>query len=118
MSESADREVSGMALTSSAQAAAHGGNWCQSKWLAVAELLVVALILVADARHLIPFSKTPFLLALGWLSLWLRNSSGRGIGVSRYRSWRVMLGMGIAAGCLMEALEISKFFVLYAEILD
>ena len=66
----------------------------------------MALIFVADARHLIPFSKTPFLLALGWLSLRLRNSNCRGIGLSRYRSWKVTLGMGIAAGCLMEALEI------------
>ena len=35
------------------------GDWRQSKWLAPAELLVVALIFVADAHHLIYFSKTP-----------------------------------------------------------
>ena len=41
-------------------------NWHDSKWLANGELVVVALIFVADARHLIPFSKTPFLLVAGW----------------------------------------------------
>lgn len=92
-------------MPSSAQSADRG-NWRQSKWLAVAELVVVALIFMADARRLIPFSKTPFLLAFGWLSLWLRKFSWRSIGLSRYRSWRATLGMGIAAGSLMEALEI------------
>jgi len=48
------------------------GDWRQSKWLAIGELIVVGLIFVADARHLIPFSKTPFLLAFGWISLWVR----------------------------------------------
>jgi hypothetical protein len=40
-------------------------SWRQSKWLAIGELLVVALIFLADEGHLIPFSKTPFLLAHG-----------------------------------------------------
>jgi hypothetical protein len=44
-------------------------NWRQSKWLAVGELVVVALIFVADLKHLIFFSKTPYLLLFGWLSL-------------------------------------------------
>lgn len=49
-------------------------DWRHSKWLILAELLVVALIFVADAHHLIPFSKTPFLFAFAWLSL-LRRSN-------------------------------------------
>jgi uncharacterized protein len=82
------------------------GDWGQSKWLAMAEFVVVALIFVADAKHLIPFSKTPFLLAFGWLSQWSRGVSWRSIGLTLYRNWKITLGMGMAAGVLMEALEI------------
>ncbi len=84
----------------------HAANWRQGKWLALGELVVVALIFVADARRPIPFSKTPFLLALGWLSLWARKISWRRIGLSRYRSWKVTLGTGIGAGLLLEGIEL------------
>jgi len=82
----------------------HG--WRQSKWLAILELILVVLIFVADARHLIPFSKTPFLLALGWISLWVRKVSWRRIGLTPYRSWKITLALGVAAGILMEGFEL------------
>ena len=41
--------------------------WRESRWLAACEVAAVALIFIADWRHLIPFSKTPFLLVLGWI---------------------------------------------------
>lgn len=81
-------------------------DWRQSKWLAVAELMVVVLIFVADARHLIPFSKTPFLLALGWISLRMRRSSWRDVGLTRYRSWAVTLLLGLGAGLALEAFQL------------
>jgi membrane protease YdiL (CAAX protease family) len=81
-------------------------GWRQSKSLAIAELILVVLIFVADARHLIPFSKTPFLLALGWISLRVRKISWRRLGLMPYRSWKVTLALGVAAGVLMEALEL------------
>jgi membrane protease YdiL (CAAX protease family) len=84
----------------------HASGWRQSKWLAVAELLVVALIFVADAHHLIPLSKTIFLLVFACLSLWLRKVSWGSIGLSRYRSWLATLARGVAAGVAMEALEL------------
>jgi uncharacterized protein len=81
-------------------------GWRQSKWLIIFELIVVALIFLADARHLIPFSKTPFLLAFGWISLWMRKVSWRAIGLRIYRSWRISIGLGIAAGVLLEAFQL------------
>jgi len=81
-------------------------NWRQSPWLAVGELMVVVLIFVADARHLIPFSKTPFLLAFGWISLWVRKLGWRNVGLTLYRSWKTSITLGIAAGVLLEALEL------------
>lgn len=81
-------------------------NWRQSKWLALAELGIVAAIFWADGRHLIPLSKTPVLLLLGWLSLWLRRISWRSIGLAPYRSWKITLGLGAVAGILMEGFEL------------
>ena len=56
-------------------------SWCKSKWLAFVEFLLVVAIFVADWRHLIPLSKTPFLLALGWISLRIRRKSWRSVGL-------------------------------------
>jgi len=81
-------------------------NWRQSKWLAVGELVVVALIFVADERHLIPVSKTPFLLLFGWLSLWLRKISWRGVGLKLYRNWKTSIALGVFTGVLLEIIEL------------
>ena len=81
-------------------------DWRQSNWLALAEVVVVVLIFVADARHLIPFSKTPFLLLLGWISLRVRGLRWRSVGLTRYRTWKSTLAWGVAAGILLEAFQL------------
>jgi len=81
-------------------------DWRQSPWLAIAEFLIVALIFVADARHLIPLSKTPLLLALGWISLWLRGSGWRAVGLRLYRSWPTTIAVGVGAGLLLEGFQL------------
>lgn len=82
------------------------GGWRQRKWLIFVELIIVASIFVADARKLIPLSKTPFLLVFGWISLWLRKIRWRDIGLSRYRSWGATLGFGVGAGLVLEAFQL------------
>jgi membrane protease YdiL (CAAX protease family) len=108
MSGSANNEGSGIAMHDGTHAGPgnRAANWRQSKWLALGELLTVVLIFVADARHFIPFSKTPILLVLGWISLWVRKTGWRRIGLARYRSWKVTLGMGVGAGLLLEGFEL------------
>ena len=108
MNGSANGEGSGIAeqKTVRSDATSPANDWRQSKWLAVGELLVVVLIFVADAWHLIPFSKTPFLLAFGWISLWVRKIGWRNVGLSRYRSWKITLTAGIGAGLLLEAFQL------------
>jgi membrane protease YdiL (CAAX protease family) len=81
-------------------------GWRQSKWLAVAELAVVVLIFYADFKHLIFFSKTPYLLLFAWLSLWARKMRWRDVGLSIFRNWKTTLAWGVAAGVLMEAFEL------------
>jgi membrane protease YdiL (CAAX protease family) len=81
-------------------------GWREGKWLAVVELVVVILIFWADTRHLIPFSKTPFLFLFGWISLRLRRLSWRGVGLKWYVTWRNTLALGVTAGVLLEAFEL------------
>ena len=81
-------------------------DWRKSKWLAISELILVALIFLADQHRLIPFSKTPFLLALGWLSLWRRGIGWRSVGLTVYKNWKITLVLGFTAGILLEALEL------------
>jgi membrane protease YdiL (CAAX protease family) len=81
-------------------------DWRQSKWLAIAELVVVALIFVADARHLIPFSKTPFLLVFAWISLRVRNLRWRSVGLSLFRDWKTTVVVGIGAGLVLEGFQL------------
>ena len=81
-------------------------SWRDSKWLIFAELVIVALIFVADWRHLIPFSKTPFLVAFGWISLRVRGLRWRSVGLEKYKTWKATLALGLAAGVALEAFEL------------
>ena len=74
--------------------------------LAMVEFALVAAVFVADRRHLIPFSKTPFLLAVGWISLRMRAMRWRHIGLRLYRSWPTTLALGAAVGISMELLDL------------
>ena len=81
-------------------------SWRNSKWLAFVEFLLVALIFYADHRKLIPISKTPELLLLGWISLRVRNLRWRDVGLTRYRSWPVTIALGVGLGVLTEAFQL------------
>jgi membrane protease YdiL (CAAX protease family) len=78
----------------------------QSNRLALVEFVIVALIFIADHRHLIPVSKTPFLLLLGWISLRIRKRSWRDVGLSRNRSWTLTLTLGVGGGLLLEVFQL------------
>jgi membrane protease YdiL (CAAX protease family) len=81
-------------------------SWRESPWLALVEFLLVALIFYADYRHLIPFSKTPELVVLGWTSLRLRKLGWRYVGLTRYRTWPVTITLGVALGSMTEAFQL------------
>ena len=89
-----------------AENAGAGGSWRSSKWLALAEFLIVALIFYADHRGWIPFSKTPELLLLGWISLRVRRLRWRDVGLTRYRSWAMTIAVGVFLGALLETFQL------------
>jgi uncharacterized protein len=78
----------------------------ENPWVIALELALVALVFVADNYHYIVLSKTPYLLALGWLSMRLRGRRWRDIGLSIPRNWRRLILIGVAAGIAMELLEL------------
>jgi membrane protease YdiL (CAAX protease family) len=81
-------------------------GWRQSKWVAAVELAMVGLIFIADAHHLIPFSKTPVLVLMGTVSLWMRRTGWRAVGLTLFRGWKVTLLLGTLAGVFLEAFEL------------
>jgi membrane protease YdiL (CAAX protease family) len=78
----------------------------ESRLLIVLELALVAAVFVADEHHMIYFSKTPYLLVLGWCSMALRGVRWRDLGLRGSPRWPVLLLAGIVAGVTIEALEL------------
>lgn len=76
------------------------------RWLLPVELLIVAALFYADFKHLIPVSKTPFLLLLAWLSLRLRKLRWKDVGLKCSESLRKTILVGISAGIGIELLEL------------
>ena len=81
-------------------------DWRQSKWLIFVELFVFVLIFVADEKHLIPLSKTPFLFAFAWLSLRIRGLGWHDVGWGLFRGWRTTIAAGVGVGVLIEAFQL------------
>ena len=77
-----------------------------SRILILLECACVAAVFVADQYHHIYFSKTPYLLALGWLSMAVRGVRWRDVGLRIDPRWKRLVLIGIAAGVAMEALEL------------
>lgn len=81
-------------------------GWRQSNWLAIGEIAVFFLIFLADKKHLIPVSETPFLLIFAWITLRARGLRWRDLGLARNGSWSRTFAIGIGAGLTMEAFQL------------
>jgi membrane protease YdiL (CAAX protease family) len=77
-----------------------------SPWLLLIEVVLFVLIFIAQQWHLIPVSKIPFLFLVCWVSLRIRGQRWRDVGLARFRSWPVTLGLGAALGVGMELLQL------------
>lgn len=77
---------------------------------AAAELLVAgALVVGANILEVVPISETPWLVALGWLSLRLRGFNWRTLGFRRPDRWGTTVGTALAAAIALQLL--SEFVI-------
>lgn len=72
------------------------------RWLLPLEIVAWLAIGVADAYGFIPLSRTPFLFALGWLSLRLRGRRWRDVGLAAPTRWPRAITIGVVLGIGME----------------
>jgi uncharacterized protein len=89
----------------------------EQRWLIWVEVLVVAALFYGDYKHVVPVSKTPFLLVLAWVSLRLRKRRWKDVGLRFSASWRKTLVVGVSAGIAMELLELFVTQPLLARLL-
>jgi membrane protease YdiL (CAAX protease family) len=72
------------------------------RWLLPLEIAAWLAIGVADIYGFIPLSRTPFLFALGWISLRLRGCRWRDAGLARPPRWPRAIVIGVVLGIAME----------------
>ena len=77
----------------------------ENRLMIAAELLVAAALQTLQAFRLISAALI-YLLMIGWLSLWLRKSGWRQLGLRRPTNWLQTIGLGIAAGVIYQAVSI------------
>ncbi len=74
--------------------------------LLLPELLVAAAILAAGHAGILPFSATPFLVAFGVVSLWLRGQGPRTVGLAFRSDWARTVLVGIGAGVVYQGFSL------------
>jgi hypothetical protein len=79
-----------------------------SRLMILLDLALVAVVFAGVRLHwsFIVFSRTPYLLALGWMSMRLRGVGWSDLGLRFDPGWRRLIMAGVAAGFVMEALEL------------
>jgi membrane protease YdiL (CAAX protease family) len=92
-------------------------DWRRSRWLVLAEFLLIVLIFLSESIHLIPtyvrvsghwipVGVVPLLVLLGWISLRLRGLRWRDVGLTKKRSWLRILALGSLAAVALEAIDL------------
>lgn len=77
----------------------------ENRLFITAELLVVVILQTLQAVRFISAALI-YLFVIGWLSLWLRKSGWRLIGLSRPTSWLCTIGIGAVVGLVYQAVSI------------
>ena len=86
--------------------------------LLVIEILVVATVFHLDYIGLLPFSKTPFLFLLGWISIRWRGLRWKDVGLVAKQPFLKFVAIGLAVGVAMEALELFATQPLLTRLLN
>jgi hypothetical protein len=85
-------------------------NRSRERSWATAELLVAgSLVVGANVVDVVPVSETPWLVALGWLSLRRRGLGWRDLGLRRPDSWIITFTVALGAAAALQLL--SEFVI-------
>ena len=74
-------------------------------WAAAELLVAAALIVGANIFDVVPISETPWLVALGWLSLRRRRLSWRTVGLRRPGRWITTIGVALVVAVAYQLLS-------------
>lgn len=74
-------------------------------WAAVELLLAGALVVGANVFDVVPVSETPWLVAIGWLSLRRRRLGWRSVGLRTPPSWTATLAWALLAAVALQLLS-------------
>jgi membrane protease YdiL (CAAX protease family) len=80
----------------------------QRQWAAAELLLAGALIVGANIYRVVPVSETPWLVLVGWLSLWRRGLNWKSVGLRQPGKWMTTVAVAIAAAV---ALQVASEYV-------
>jgi len=83
-----------------------GAGWPSSRWLALAEFVLVAAVYVGRQHHILKVSATPYLFLLAWISLRVRGVRWKNVGFKRYRNWGTTLLQGLVFGFCLELFDL------------
>lgn len=75
-------------------------------WLPAFEAAAVAAAFLGDCYGVVPLSKTPFLLLIGWASLRLRGFQWRDVGFTLNRPLWAAAALGAAVGAAIETFQL------------
>jgi uncharacterized protein len=78
----------------------------RSKFLFLVEIIVVAGVFYLDWVGKLPFSKTPYLFLLAWISIRIRGVRWKDVGLNGEQPFLKIFIIGLLAGIGMEALEL------------
>jgi membrane protease YdiL (CAAX protease family) len=76
--------------------------------MAIAELLLAIAIMFAGLEGYLPFTSTPYLLAVGAAFLWWRGPGWRAIGLRRPERW----GRALAVGAGLSTYQFASLYVV------
>ena len=88
----------------------------ENRTVVAAELAVAILIVFGGDVGIVPLSTTPFLLILGWCSLWLRGLAWHDIGFVRPSAWTPVLLLGATTGAAYQGVSLYVIAPLLARI--
>lgn len=87
-------------------AADRDASWPSSRWLALAEFVLVTAVYVGRQQHILKVSATPYLFLLAWISLRVRGVRWKNVGFKRYRNLGTTLLLGLMFGFCLELFDL------------